>query len=254
MIKLSAIIITFNEEHNIERCIKSIQDIADEIIVVDSLSSDNTVDIASNLGAKIYIQAFLGHKEQKIFAASKVSYQHILSLDADEVVSDTLMESILAIKKNWISETYSVKRLNNYCGKWITTCGWYPDINLRLWKKGAAIWTGQNPHDKLVSKDGRKPALLNGDLLHYTYNSISEHFDQMNYFSEIAAKAKYAEGEKASFVKLLVSPVFRFMKSFIVKRGFTDGYIGFIISRNQAYETFLKYAKLYMLHKNNGKV
>ncbi len=252
MVKLSAIIITFNEAHNIERCIKSILGIADEIIVVDSLSSDNTVDIARSLGAKIYLQAFLGHKEQKQFAASKASYQHILSLDADEVVSDTLKQSIMTVKQNWQHSTYAVSRLNNYCGKWIRTCGWYPDINLRLWSVNSAVWVGQNPHDKLVSRDGSKSEVLSGDLLHYTYNSISEHFTQMNYFSEIAAKAKYADGERTNLPKLILSPLYRFVKCYLMKRGFLDGYIGFIICRNQAYETYLKYAKLYMIQKEQS--
>ncbi|HEX3008578.1 MAG TPA: glycosyltransferase family 2 protein [Bacteroidales bacterium] len=144
---ISAVIITFNEENNIERCIRSLEGIADEIIVVDSYSTDNTVEIALNLGAIVYKQVFLGHVEQKNFALSKTSHSHVLSLDADEELSDKLRESILEVKENWTHDGYYFKRLTNYCGRWIKHTSWYPSKKLRLWDKAKGEWGGVNPHD-----------------------------------------------------------------------------------------------------------
>ncbi len=137
MIKLSAVIITFNEEKNIERCIQSLIPVADEVLVVDSFSTDSTREKAGNLGARVVEHAFDGHIQQKNWAANQAKYDFVLSLDADEALTDELRDSILKIKTNWVGEGYRVKRLTSYCGQWIKHCGWYPDMKLRLFRPKA---------------------------------------------------------------------------------------------------------------------
>ena len=135
MIKLSAVIITFNEEEHLEKCLSSLQNIADEIVVVDSYSTDGTKKICKDFGVRFIEQKFLGYKEQKNFALTQAKYDYILSLDGDEALSDTLKKSILEVKNNWNKDGYYCNRLNNYCGQWIRHSDWYPDRKLRLFKK-----------------------------------------------------------------------------------------------------------------------
>ena len=247
MIQLSATIITFNEEKNIERCINSLAGIADEIVVVDSKSTDKTVEIAESLGAKVIAQEFLGHIEQKNYSISQCSNQYILSLDADEALDDELKKSILKVKENWQYDGYKFNRLTNYCGKWIKTCGWYPDTKVRLVDKTKAKWTGTNPHDRLDVKG--KVKHLSGDLLHYSFYTVDQHKKQIEYFTDIASKAYHQEGRKASFIKIYFSPIMKFIRSYFFQLGFTDGYHGFLISRLSAGAKYKKYSKLKALQK-----
>jgi glycosyltransferase involved in cell wall biosynthesis len=253
LVALSAVIITFNEEENIQRCIESLQGIADEVLVIDSLSTDNTVAIAEQLGAKVYSQPFLGHKEQKNYAAAKANYDYILSLDADEVLSEQLASSILKTKAAWKCDVYKFNRLNNYCGAWVKHCGWYPDNNARLWRKNMASWGGQNPHDKLIPSPGATIGNLDGDLLHYTYTTISGHVAKVNYFSSIAAEAKYKEEESVSIFNIIFSPIVKFAKMYVLQFGILDGYNGLTISAIESFGTFLKYVKLYNKYKEDER-
>jgi glycosyltransferase involved in cell wall biosynthesis len=253
MPKISVVIITLNEERNIARCITSVLPFADEVVVIDSLSSDSTVEIAEEMGAKVIKQAFLGHIEQKNFALTHTSTSYIFSLDADEEVSERLCESILKVKNDWTADAYSMNRLTNYCGQWIRHSGWYPDTKIRLFDKGKAKWGGRNPHDKIILDNDSGVLKLDGDLLHYSYYSISEHIKQMDKFSDIAAKAMYEEDKNVSFYKLYLSHCFKFMRNYFLKLGFLDGFYGYTICRIAAFETFLKYARLHMLRKKSDK-
>lgn len=248
MIKLSAAIITYNEENNIQRCIESLLPVVDEIVVVDSLSTDKTVEIAESLGAKVIPQKFLGHIQQKNLAIEKTSFDYVLSLDADEALTPDLQNSILKVKGNWQGEGYSFNRLTNYCGKWIKTCGWYPDVKLRLFEKGKGEWQGLNPHDEFRLFN-TKPQHIPGDLLHYSFYTVDQHLKQIDYFSTIGAKALYEKEKKGSFFKMIINPVAMFFKSYIIKRGILDGKYGFLISWYSAGEKFKKYSKLYALQK-----
>lgn len=248
MIKLSAAIITYNEERNIQRCIESLLPVVDEIVIVDSLSEDKTVEIATSLGATIISQKFLGHIEQKNLAIEKTSHDFVLSLDADEALSPELQESIRKAKTNWKGQGYSFNRLTNYCGKWIRTCGWYPDVKLRLFKKGAGEWQGTNPHDEFRLFN-EQPQHLSGDLLHYSFYTVDQHLKQIDYFSSIGAEAMYKQGKKSSIIKMLLNPVAMFAKSYFVKKGILDGKYGFLISWYSAGEKFKKYRKLRAHHK-----
>jgi glycosyltransferase involved in cell wall biosynthesis len=243
-VKLSVVIITFNEERNIGRCIDSVQSIADEIVVVDSYSTDKTVTIAQEKGAKVILHAFIGHIEQKNYAITQASYPHILSLDADEMPDNTFLKQIAQVKNNWTADGYSVNRLNNYCGKWIRHGAWYPDIKLRLWDSRKGHWTGTNPHDRYEMHDNCSVQHLPGDLLHFSYQTEEEHLKKAEYFSTIAANAYFQHGRKSSVLKITLSPIFRFVRDYIFKLGFLDGKAGFTIARLIAYEVYLKYQKL----------
>lgn len=256
MIALSVVIITLNEEKNIERCIRSVQSVADEIVVVDSLSADDTVAIARRLGAKIVLQRFLGHLEQKNFATEQAKYDWVLSIDADEELSAELAEEIKKIKSNPTTQAYHFNRLNNYCGHWIKHGGWYPDRKIRLYNRKAGTWKGENPHDRWTLHDNNgRPSLLKGDLLHYSYSSISDHLKKIEKYSDIAARQKVNKGEDCSILKIWLGPKWKFVKDYIIRLGFLDGYWGYIVCKLSSMENLAKYAKTrqYARWKRQGK-
>ncbi len=252
MPQISAVIITYNEERNIARCLDSLQGIADEILIVDSFSNDNTRNICRDRGARVIENAFAGYIEQKNFAVSKASFQYILSLDADEALDEEMKKSILEVKNHWTRNAYSFNRLTNYCGKWIYHCGWYPDKKLRLFDREKCVWAGTNPHDRLEFTDTDSwSGHLHGNILHYSYYSIEEHERQTERFTTIAAKALHKQGKKDSFIKRYLSPAAKFLKDYIINLGILDGHYGWTICRISAYSTWLKYKKLSLM--NQGK-
>jgi len=251
MVRLSAVIITYNEEKNIGRCLSSLNGIADEIIIVDSGSSDKTREICESFNVSFHTHPFEGYIGQKNYATSLANNDFVLSLDADESLSDELRQSILELKDNWTKDGYSFNRLTNYCGKWIRHCGWYPDKKLRLFKKGAGYWGGRNPHDRFMLNDESSQAHIRGDLHHYSYYSIDEHLDQVNNFTSIDAKAMYDAGQRAGILHIILKPCIRFIRDYFTKLGFLDGTYGFTICRISAFATFVKYTKLWRLQKNN---
>ncbi|RIA09098.1 glycosyltransferase involved in cell wall biosynthesis [Flavobacteriaceae bacterium MAR_2010_72] len=250
MIKISGVIITYNEEEHLEKCLASIADVVDEIIVVDSFSTDNTQTICNKFKVNFIQQEFLGYIEQKNFALSHANYDYILSLDGDEALSDELKTSILKTKGNWEHDGFYCHRLNNYCGQWINHSDWYPDRKLRLFKKDSGEWKGINPHDSYTLKDGKTLGKLNGNLLHWIYRDYSEHNLKVEQFSSIAAKAYFDLGITASLWKIFYRPLWAFFKAYVLRRGFLDGLNGFIICVQTYNVTFLKYIKLRELYKN----
>jgi glycosyltransferase involved in cell wall biosynthesis len=252
VIKVSVVIITYNEEKNIERCLISVKAIADEIVVLDSFSIDQTQAICETHGVRFFQHAFDGHIQQKNRAITFASYPYILSLDADEALDEALIKSIIKIKNNFNKDGYYVNRLTNYCGHWVKYCGWYPDRKLRLWDSRKGKWTGINPHDKYELTDGDKNTeLLSGDLLHYSYNTLSDHYKQVEYFTTIASKAYFEKNKKAPFYKLVINPISKFINHYLIRLGFLDGKSGFLISKISAYATYLKYKKLRDLYYQN---
>jgi len=250
MPKLSVVIITFNEEKNIERCLKSIEGIADDIIIIDSFSTDKTEEICKAKGVRFIQHKFDGHIEQKNWAITQAKYPHILSLDADEAIDEILKKSILEIKNNWQYDGYYMNRLTSYCGKWIYHCGWYPDRKLRIWDSRKGKWGGTNPHDKYELTDAAKNSgNLSGNILHYSYYSIEGHRKQTDKFSTIAANALFTKGKKSNLVKLYLSPTLKFIQSYFFQLGMLDGYYGFVICKISAHSTYLKYFKLKQLYK-----
>jgi glycosyltransferase involved in cell wall biosynthesis len=253
MTPISAVIITFNEEKNIGRCLASLQGIADDIVVVDSFSKDKTEEICKEYQVRFVQHAFEGHIEQKNWAITQAKYPHVLSLDADEALDDTLRQSILNVKSDWKYNGYSMNRLTNYCGSWVHHCGWYPDTKLRLWDSRLGSWGGDNPHDKFeLQCEHKQTSHLKGDILHYSYYTLEDHYKQVTYFTDILAKAQYQKGKKAPLLVLLFSPIVKFIKDYFIKKGFLDGMVGFQICRISAYATFTKYRKLRRLHQTKG--
>ena len=251
MIKLSVVIITFNEEKNIARCLDSVKEVADDIVVVDSFSKDKTKEICLAKGARFVEHAFEGHIQQKNWAITQAKYPHVLSLDADEALDEKLVQSIIKAKANWNKGGYYMNRLTNYCGHWVKHCGWYPDKKLRLWDSRKGEWRGINPHDKYEMFAGdNTTGYLEGDILHYSFDTIESHLKQIEYFTTISAKALFEKKKKPSFIKLYLSPTAKFIESYFLKAGFLDGKYGFEICKNSAWATKLKYAKLKKLYSS----
>ena len=253
MTPISVVIITFNESRNIARCLESIVGIADDIVVVDSYSTDNTEEICKSFEKVRFIEhKFDGHIEQKNYAITQAKFPHVLSLDADEALDENLKANILAIKENFVEDGYEMNRLTNYCGKWVYHCSWYPDTKLRLWDSRKGKWTGTNPHDRYEMEAGSKIKHIKGDILHYSYYTLEDHYKQVEYFTSILAKSQYLEGKKAPLLTLYFSPVVKFLRDYVLKLGFLDGATGFRICRISAYATFVKYRKLRNLIQSNG--
>ncbi|HTB06156.1 MAG TPA: glycosyltransferase family 2 protein [Bacteroidia bacterium] len=248
MVKLSVVIITYNEEKNIARCLDSVQGVADEIIVVDSFSIDKTEEICKSKGARFYQNKFEGHIEQKNYALKFSSSQYVLSLDADEALDEKLKKSILEVKENWKYDGYEMNRLTNYCGTWIKHSGWYPDRKLRLFDKTKGKWGGTNPHDKCEMQPGSKIGFLKGDLLHYSYYTLDDHYRQIQYFTDISSRELFKNGKRASLFKMYMSPVFKFVKEYIIHLGFLDGKAGWTVCTMSSWATYLKYSKLRELY------
>jgi glycosyltransferase involved in cell wall biosynthesis len=249
-VQISALVITYNEENNIERCLNSLHNIADEIMVIDSFSTDRTAEICKDRGVDFIQHRFEGHIEQKNYALSRANNDHVLSLDADEALSEKLKQSILSAKQNWEDDGYSVNRLTDYCGKWVRHCGWYPDKKLRLWDRRKGRWGGVNPHDHVIMDKNCCIGHLRGDLLHYSYPSIKDHIAQIDTFSDIAAREAFQRGRRANvLLDICLNPTLTFFKKYFLKLGILDGYEGYVISISTAYGKFLKYIKLRELEK-----
>ncbi len=252
-VKISVVIITLNEEKNIRRCLNSVVEIADEILVVDSFSNDNTENICLEYPVNFHQHKFDTYINQKNYALSLSKYFHVLSLDADEALSEELIESIKKVKQNWQADAYSMNRLANYCGKWIRHSGWYPDKKLRLFDKRKGSWGGINPHDKIILQKNCKEVHLKGNLYHYTYYTIDEHIAQANRFSTIAAQEIVNLNINISVLTILTKPIAKFLRNYFLKLGFLDGFYGFMICEITAFETFLKYTKAFNIQKSKRK-
>lgn len=251
---LSVVIITKNEEKNIGRCLESVLPVADEIVVVDSLSDDNTRNICLQYGARFIEQPFLGYIQQKNFALSQASHAFVLSLDADEALDAQLTQSILSVKQQAVPAiAYKMNRLTNFCGRWIRHGRWYPDRKVRLFNKGQAKWGGENPHDKIILANEVQAVQLKGDILHYSYYTIEEYLSQINKFSTIQAEGLYKRGKKANAVKIYLNPVVAFIRAYLFGAGFLDGYRGLIIAYGIAYTTLLKYGKLKLMNGQSNR-
>ena len=251
--KLSAVIITFNEERNIGRCLENIRDLADEIIVVDSFSEDNTEKICGQFPVKFIKNPFEGNIKQQSFACSQASHEYILSLDADEILSEELKQNIRRIKENGFGrDAYVMNRCTNFCGHWIKHGMWYPDKKLRLYRSEKGYWGGTEPHGLIIMKPNSSMDHIKGDILHYSYNTLEEVIIRNNKYTNIMARTMLNQGKKATWVNLAISPLLAFLSGYIFKLGFLDGTDGFFIASSVAYQTMTKYAKLLKLQ--NGKI
>lgn len=239
--KISATIITFNEERNLPRAIESLR-CADEVLVVDSGSNDRTVELAEKLGARVVESPWLGYAKQKNFAAERAAHDWILSLDADESLSEALEGEIWRLKKRGPDcDAYTMPRLARYLGRWIHHSGWYPDRKVRLYNRTKARWEGDFVHES-VKVDGTI-GHLQGNLLHFTCDSLTEHLKTMDRYTTLAAEQLVAAGRKVSWGRLVFEPPWTFFRTYVLQAGFLDGVEGLAIANMAAVYNFLKYAK-----------
>lgn len=248
---LSVSLISFNEERNIARTIESVRDIAREIVVVDSHSTDATRSIAEQLGATVYEEDWKGFTDQKNSCLEKCTQEWVLMLDCDEVVSAELRQSIIDAVQNPAHDGYELNRKTNYIGK-LLHYAWYPDWNLRLAKKSARpVWGGYNPHS-FVTITGNV-GKLRGDLIHYSYKDVHNHFVKTLDYARTSAESYYAEGRRFRMANLVLNPLVSFVRLYIVRQGFRDGFRGLIAGFSTYVYTFLKYVFLWELGVRDKK-
>lgn len=250
--KISAAIITFNEAHRLARGLDSLIGVVDEIVIVDSHSTDGTQELAksyeSQIPLKLIERPFEGHIEQKNFAIAQCTHDYILSIDGDEALNSEMREEILKFKTSPTQvDGVMFRRLTNYNGFWVRHCGWYPDWKLRLFHKNKANWTGKNPHDIITMNSGSSIQKFDGEILHYSYFSVSDHVSQTNKFTTIAAKAAYDDGKRSGPIAPFFRGLLKFLRDYFLKLGFLDGRYGLTICVINSLYVFLKYTKIYEL-------
>ena len=249
-VKISAVIITFNEEKNIARCIESLLPVADEIVVLDSFSTDGTKQICERYPVKFFSQDFAGYGQQKNDALELASFDYVLSIDADEALSPDLASSIAHTKKNLDQDAFIVNRLTNFCGSWIRHCGWYPDKRIRLWNRRKGEWRMKSIHETVKMHEGVSVGQLQGDLLHYSFPSLTDYIGQLNNFSSIAAEEAFKRGKKVyPIIHIVLYPFATFFRMYFLRLGMLDGLAGFMVCVSASYYRFVKYSKLYYLKK-----
>lgn len=243
---ISLVVITLNEEKNIERCLRSVP-FADDVVVLDSGSQDRTCEIAKNCGARVFSESFRGYYGQKVRATELAQHDWVLSLDADEALSSELQAEIIARLEGGLqADAYQCSRLSFYLGRWIYHGGWYPDPQIRLFHRLKAHWREGNVHERV---EAEKMGRFAHPLHHWVFENLADQVSTNNEYSTLAAKELFGKGTRFSFLKLLLKPGLKFIETYLLKRGFLDGLPGFIIAVGAAYSMFLKYAKLWEMHK-----
>jgi glycosyltransferase involved in cell wall biosynthesis len=242
--EISLVTITLNEEANIARCIQSARELADEVLVVDSFSTDRTLDIARQLGARVLQHPFEGHIQQKEWAIAQAAHDRVLFMDADEALSPELQAAIREVKDSWPHDCYWCNRLSQMGGRWIRHGAWYPDRKMRLFDRRKYRTAGINPHDKFVPIAGASAGRLRGDLLHYTNSDIHDRALTINKLSTHAARAYHEGGKRGSWLRLLTKPRLRFFSEYVLRGGCLDGFYGFVIAKTSAQYVFLRESKL----------
>jgi glycosyltransferase involved in cell wall biosynthesis len=243
--KISAAIITLNEQRNIARAIESLR-CCDEIVVVDSGSTDRTCEIAANLGARVLEAEWRGYAGQKNYATDQCTHDWVLSIDADESLSEALEAEIWQLKKAGAkADAYTMPRLAQYLGRWILHGGWYPDRKIRLFDRRRARWVGDFVHESVVSV-GRVDD-LEGNLLHFTCDSLTEHLKSMDRYTTLAAQQWVGSGRRVRWRHLMLNPPWTFINTYFLKRGFQDGFEGLAIAYMAGLYNFLKYAKAWQM-------
>lgn len=242
--KLTVTVITLNEAEQIADALNSVA-WADEIIVVDSGSTDGTADLARARGARVILRDWPGYSDQKNFAADQASHDWVLSLDADERVTPELAAEIQALLARGPEvRGYRIPRVSHYLGRWIRSTDWFPDPQLRLYDRRAGRWNGQRVHESVRLNDGH-PAMLRGELQHHPYRDISDHLATIDRYTTLAADVAQAEGRRTNAVAMALHGWFAFLRNYLLRGGFRDGSAGFVISILNAYYIFLKLAKLW---------
>lgn len=240
--KLTVTVITYNEAAAVGGALESVS-WADEIIVVDSGSTDDTVAIARRYTPHVEVRPWSGYGAQKNHAASRASHDWILSIDADERVTPALADEIRRLfERGPEAAGYRIRRVSHYLGRWIRSTDWYPDLHLRLYDRRRARWSTRPVHES-IELDGRA-ATLRGELLHHPYRDVSEHLRKIDRYTTLVAEQWAAEGRRTTALQAFVFPQLAFLRNYVLKRGFRDGTTGLVVSMLNSYYVFLKYAKL----------
>jgi len=246
---VSAIVVCFNEEKNIGDCLESLR-WCDEIVVVDSFSTDRTVEIARQYTDRVIQRPWAGYRDQKAFAHSQTTKQWVILVDSDERVTPELRDEIQRALDGDGGRYmgYAVPRLVFYLGRWWRRGGWYPDYDVRLFRRDKATWGGSDPHEKILV-DGPVRRLKH-PLHHFSYRNIDDHMQRINRFTSISSRELRKESGRWRLADALLRPAFRFFRSYILKRGFMEGFAGFYVAVTAAVYVFLKYAKLWEIERD----
>lgn len=251
MIKLSVIIITHNEAHNITDCLDSIR-FANEIIVVDAGSTDGTQEICRQKGAHVVETAdWPGFGAQKNRALKLAQGDWVLSIDADERVMPELAAEIQTVIQTDQYQAYSLPRLSNYCGRWIKHSGWYPDPVLRLFQRECGRFSDDQVHERVILTPVSTMHALSHHLLHYPYPNLEKVLNKINHYSSAGAEMRYKKNQKSSLKKAIFHGLWAFIRTYIIKRGFLDGREGFILAVSSAEASYYRYLKLLYLWKKS---
>jgi glycosyltransferase involved in cell wall biosynthesis len=249
-VSISAAIITFNEERNIRRCIESLKWCVDEIVVLDSYSTDKTVEICKELGVVIIQKEWMGYTQSKNYLNSKITSEYIFSIDADEALNEALKSSLNSLRIEGFSGVYSLSRMTNYCGKWIHHSGWFPDEKVRVFPKEGSKWVGEHVHEELEFSEMQQFHKLEGILEHYSYYSFEDHRRRADKYSSLTAIKYVEQGKNAGSMKPFFSGLGRFISMFFLKKGFLDGYMGFKIALISAQSNVFKYKEVRRIYRD----
>jgi glycosyltransferase involved in cell wall biosynthesis len=246
--RVSAVVVCYNEEDNIGACLESLR-WCDEVVVVDSFSTDRTVEICRQYTNRVFQREWLGYRDQKAFAHSQTTMDWVLVLDSDEQVPAELREEIQRALSadGGRFNGYAIPRLVFYLGRWWRRGGWYPDYKLRLFRRERGVWKGSDPHDKVVV-DG-KVRRLRSPIYHFSYRNMDDHIQRINRFTTISAGELKKTENRWRLSDALGRPAFRFFRSYVLERGFLEGFAGFYVAVTAAVYVFLKYAKLWELEQ-----
>lgn len=239
-VPITAVVITYNVVDTIGPCLAALKQVCNEILVLDSFSEDGTLQICEKMGVTIIPQAWLGFSQTKNLGNSMAKNDWILSIDADEVLSEELIAVLRKLKPE-AGKVYALDRLTSFCGKFVRHSGWYPDWKVRLFDRRHVRWQGDFVHETLYVPAGFQVVRLAGKLFHYSYKDSEDHFRRMEKYARLSAQEQFQKGKKASFVKLYLSPPARFFRTFFLKKGFLDGRAGWLISVRSAWMIRLRY-------------
>ncbi|MBK9017523.1 MAG: glycosyltransferase family 2 protein [Saprospiraceae bacterium] len=239
----SAVLITHNVADTIGECVAVLRKVCDEVLVLDSQSTDGTIEICEKLGAKVVQQEWFGYAKTKNIGNTSARHDWILSIDSDEVLSEELIETLRNLKPE-VGKVYALDRLTNYCGQWIRHSGWYPEWKIRLFDRNHVEWQGDFVHETLHIPADYQVVKLMGKLLHYSYKDAADHLRRLEKYARLGAAEQFAAGKKVTFVKRWLAPAARFVRGFILKRGFLDGRAGWTICKREADMVRLRYLVL----------
>lgn len=247
----SAVVISHNEARTIGACVTALRKVCDEVLVLDSQSTDGTLEICEKLGAKVVQQEWLGYTKTKNLGNGMASHDWILSIDSDEVLSEELVETLKKLKLE-PNKVYSLDRITEFEGQWVRHSGWYPEWKPRLFDRRQVQWQGDFVHETLRIPTSFKVEKLKGKLYHYSYKDSDDHLKRLEKYARLGAEGQFATGKKVTFVKRYLAPSFRFFKGFFIKKGFLDGRIGLEICRREAAMVRRRYEILEELWRGKG--